>query len=482
MKKKINHHKEGDFKKESDSISELNNDATIHINQELYKKNSDLALKNKIFSLLHALYDITTRSLQIDEIARKFVYIIRNKLNFDLVSIFQYDKEKEVFSPIALTVSDRLRASFRKIEDDFANFSVPYDDKNIITSSFKGKKMIESSDLGGVFSHHFSEKTINTLISSAGIKSTLAYPLLLEDKKVGVLLLSLNRAFDELNPFEKEALSNLVDVVTVSLDKSMVYEDLRIANKKLTKLDQAKSEFMSIASHQLRTPLAGISGYLSMMMDGDYGNLDPEQKPILADILRASQRLARIVNVFLNVTRIEAGRFVMNFGKAPFYPVIKDICKELKPTADKRGVKLILKKAILPEVEADIDKMKDVVLNLIDNAIKYTPKGTVTVSAKADDRKVHVQVQDTGVGIAREEVENLFSKFVRGSGIAQVQPDGSGLGLYIAKRVVEGHSGKIWVESEGEGKGSTFHFEIPIVADKESKLKTKEFQDRAKAE
>lgn len=452
------------------------------INQELYKKNLELATKNKILALLHELYDITTRTLQVEDTARKMVYSIRQKLNFDLVSIYQYDQVQKTFFPIALTTSQRLQSVFRKIEDDFSHLSIKETDKeNLIVSCFHRNEMMESDNFGGVFSDHFSDDVIEEICKRSGIKTTLAYPLLLEDKKIGVLILSLNRHFKNLNLFEKEALNNLVDVVTISLDKSVVYDDLREANDKLKELDKAKSEFMSIASHQLRTPLAGISGYLSMIMDGDYGETADEQKPILKDILNASQRLSRIVNVFLNVTRIEAGRFVMNFTTAPFHDVIEDIYKELKPTADKKDVKLILKKTKLPEVEADIDKVKDVILNLVDNAIKYTPEGSVTISAESNKRTVHVMVQDTGVGIAPEEAKNLFTKFVRGSGIAQVQPDGSGLGLYIAKRVVEGHAGKIWVESEGEGKGSTFHFEIPIKADKESKAKTEEFQARAKA-
>lgn len=345
------------------------------------------------------------------------------------------------------------------------------------------------------------QENIQAIIEALHVmKAAILIPVFNQGKLAGILALN-----DKLSgeAYAKEDIA-LFDVIApqlgASLEKARLYEDvkefnvkleheikkattdLREANTKLTQLDQAKSEFMSIASHQLRTPLAGISGYLSMMMDGDYGEINPEQKPVVRDILNASQRLARIVNVFLNVTRIEAGRFVMNFSKAPFFSVIEDIYKELKPTAEKKGVQLTLEPAELPEVEADIDKMKDVILNLIDNAIKYSPEGSVHVTAKANKRTIHVQVKDTGVGIEPNEAKNLFSKFVRGSGIAQVQPDGSGLGLYIAKRVIEGHGGKIWVESEGAGKGSVFHFEIPIVADPESVKKTEEFQQRAKKE
>jgi signal transduction histidine kinase len=131
-------------------------------------------------------------------------------------------------------------------------------------------------------------------------------------------------------------------------------------------------------------------------------------------------------------------------------------------------------------VEVDVDKIKDVVLNLIDNAIKYSPKGSVAVSAESDGKVVHVMVKDSGVGIAPEEARNLFSKFVRGSGIARVEPNGSGLGLFIAKKITEEHGGRIWVESEGEGKGSTFQFEIPVKADKAALKKVAEMKARVR--
>ena len=217
-----------------------------------------------------------------------------------------------------------------------------------------------------------------------------------------------------------------------------------------------------------------------MISAGDYGKTSPEQVPIIDDVLEATRRLIRMVNIFLNATRIEAGRFVMNYAKVPFEDVIEAIYKELKPTAEAKGVKLVYKKKKLGDVEVDVDKIKDVILNLTDNAIKYSPKGKVTITAEMTKKTVHVMVKDSGVGIAPDEVDNLFAKFVRGSGIARVEPNGSGLGLFIAKKITEGHGGKIWAESEGEGKGSTFQFEIPLKADPIAKKKSDEFKARAK--
>lgn len=316
-----------------------------------------------------------------------------------------------------------------------------------------------------------------------------------------IILMTRKRSGDGLTVQDIQLFEVLTPQIASAIQKALLYQEaqefnqklareverqtkeLRSANEKLTELDQAKSEFMSIASHQLRTPLAGINGYLSMMEDGDFGRLTKQQQPIIHDVAQATQRLIRMVNVFLNVTRIEAGRFVMNYTKQPFGEVMMDIYKTLKPTADAKGVKLTIdEKGVnkLPTIDVDMDKIKDVIINLTDNAIKYSPDGHVHMSAEANSRTVHVMIKDSGVGIPKEEVDNLFDKFVRGSGIARVEPNGSGLGLFIARKIVEGHGGKIWAASEGEGKGATFQFKIPIKADKEAKKKTEEFKKRAK--
>ncbi len=325
-----------------------------------------------------------------------------------------------------------------------------------------------------------------------------AVPVAYKDSLIAIIVLSRKLSGEMFSLEDIQFLQVIAPQMASAIQKAKLYQeekefgiklqrevekataDLKVANAKLTELDKAKSEFMSIASHQLRTPLAGIMGYLSMVIQGDYGNMTKEQEPILRSVLDATQRLIRMVNLFLNVTRIEAGRFVMNYTKKPFNEIVNAVYMELKPTADKKDVKLIYKDKKLPEVEVDEDKIKDVMLNLIDNAIKYSPAGAVTVTAEANKRNVHFKVKDTGVGIPVVEVKNLFDKFVRGSGIAQVDPNGSGLGLFIARKITEGHGGRIWAESEGEGKGSTFNFEVPIKADTDAKKKTEDFKKQAK--
>jgi len=241
-------------------------------------------------------------------------------------------------------------------------------------------------------------------------------------------------------------------------------EQLAIANDRLKQMDKAKSEFLSIASHQLRTPLTGIKGYLSMIMEGDYGPVPDKASKVIGDVFLASDRLSRLINVFLNVSRIESGRFDLNRKDVDLIQLVGEAVSELKPTAEKKQLALVFHKPkeLLPHLNIDRDKIKDVLINLIDNAIKYTPAGKVEVALSRAESQLKVAVKDTGVGILSEEVGELFKKFVRGEGIAQVDTSGSGLGLYIAKKIVEAHGGKIWVESPGKGKGATFSFTLPI--------------------
>ncbi len=210
--------------------------------------------------------------------------------------------------------------------------------------------------------------------------------------------------------------------------------------------------------------MTGIMGYLSMMTQGDFGAIKPEHQKILVDLLSESQRMIRLINLFLNVSKIEAGKFTYTRKPTQLTDLVAHEVKEIEKAAADKGLKLTVKspKTSLPLIQADADKLEDVILNLLDNAIKYTAKGTVTATVSQADGMVRFAVKDSGIGIKPTDAPELFNKFVRGSGIAQIHPDGSGLGLFIAKSIIDAHGGRIWAESEGEGQGSTFQFTLPI--------------------
>mgnify|MGYP003465974640 FL=1 len=236
------------------------------------------------------------------------------------------------------------------------------------------------------------------------------------------------------------------------------------ANEKLKGLDKLKSEFLSLAAHQLRSPLTAMKGYASMVVEGSYGEINPQAKDAVERIFQASKNLGKVVEDLLDVSKIEQGG--MKFVMEPFslVEIASDMAKDLSITADKRGLKVNFESdsADLCMVNGDKEKLRQVVLNFIDNSIKYTKEGTINVSVKRDKNKVLFRVKDTGMGMTPEIKASLFQKFARGDG-ARMNTTGSGLGLYLAKEIVSAHKGEVMVDSEGPGKGSTFGMDLDAI-------------------
>lgn len=241
-------------------------------------------------------------------------------------------------------------------------------------------------------------------------------------------------------------------------------EKLRMAYEKLEKLDKLKSEFISITSHQLRTPLSGLKGFLSMLLEGDFGELDQIKRDVIKDLLRSAERLVRTVNLFLDISRIEVGKLRVEKKKVSIENLITEVIQEFIPEIEKRGLTIQFKKPekSLGMIKMDRDKIKDAILNLVDNSIKYTKKGEIIIKAGIKDKMLEVAVEDTGMGIAKEDLPQLFAKFSRGSNRPPINPGGSGLGLFVVKKIVDLHDGEVWAQSEGLGKGSKFIFKIPV--------------------
>lgn len=243
-------------------------------------------------------------------------------------------------------------------------------------------------------------------------------------------------------------------------------KDLEVANEKLKELDRMKSEFLSLASHQIRSPLTAIKGYSSMLIDGDFGDISLRAKEAVRTIFTSCQNLITIVNDFLDISRIEQGRMVYQKEKFDLIAISREAIKSLEPNISKAGLELVLDipKNFEALVDGDKGKIRQVVLNLVDNAVKYTKKGKITVSAHIENRKVRLEVKDEGIGMSEEDIGKIFTKFTRIKDAYQTNVIGTGLGLYIAKKIIEAHNGQIEAKSEGKGLGSTFWFELPTLS------------------
>jgi len=242
---------------------------------------------------------------------------------------------------------------------------------------------------------------------------------------------------------------------------------IEVANEKLKELDQLKSEFLSLATHQIRSPLTAIKGYASLMLEGDYGALSPRVKEPVDVIMKSTENLITIVGEFLDISRIEQGRMIYNKEKFDMCALVKETAKNILPNIEKAGIKLIdkIKPGSTCIAYGDKNKIQQIIGNLLDNSIKYTPKDEkdafIEISIDEVDDKVRVCVRDGGIGIDPAEVGKLFNKFVRTKDAHKTNVTGTGLGLYIAKKMMEAQGGTISVSSQGQGKGSTFYIELP---------------------
>jgi len=268
----------------------------------------------------------------------------------------------------------------------------------------------------------------------------------------------------------KEALEELsrnlqkkVDEQTKEIRKS--YEVEKKAHEELKKLDKAKNQFILATQHHLRTPLTGMLGYLDLIFGGSYGKVPAKLKNTLKRFESATKILIRLVNEFLDISQFQLGREVI--AKKPdvqIESILKEIVDEINPEAEAKNLYIKIEQSKkMPSVNADPEKLKVALFNIIDNGIKYTNKGGITIKVETIDSNIRFAIKDTGTGIAQKDLKFLFNKlFERGEKADKFYATGRGIGLFISTLIIEAHRGRIWAESKGKDKGSIFYIQIPI--------------------
>ncbi len=228
-------------------------------------------------------------------------------------------------------------------------------------------------------------------------------------------------------------------------------------------IERLKTEFVSLSAHQLRTPLSAIKWSLMMLLDGDLGPISQGQRDILEKTYQSNERMIALINDLLNLARIEEGKYVLNLAPTDMIKICQSVIDPSEEAFKNKGIKFSFNKPAKKVIQVSVDeeKLKLVIQNLLDNALKYTPRnGEVSLSLKETINGVRVEVKDTGMGIAEREQKRVFSKFFRTNEAVLTEPAGSGLGLYMAKNIIEGHGGEIGFVSRA-GKGTTLYFVLP---------------------
>lgn len=307
------------------------------------------------------------------------------------------------------------------------------------------------------------------------------FPLVAKNKNIGLILLSTKKHQEFFDRDSSRIIKIICDQAAISLENAILYDkaqefnaklklkvfdatkDLQEANSRLIKIDKSKSDFISIASHQLRTPLTIIKGFTSMLLEGSFGIVPGKQIEPLKMVYQANDRLIQLIENLLNISRIEAGKLQFKYTITQLEDIVNNVIEELRTNANLKGLKLIWSKpsSPLPPLNIDEEKIRQVIMNLIENALKYTNEGEVNVKLEKNDNQIEFSVIDSGLGIKPGDLSKLFQKFSRGTGNTALK-EGTGLGLYVARQMIEIHKGKIWAESDGENMGSKFIFQLPI--------------------
>lgn len=439
--------------------------------KELKQVNIDLETRNKYLTSLQKISSTITRSLNFEEVVSFIATSIKKEMGFCAGVVNFVDDKSRVMYIGAMTQDDNINKIISSLPKKPHEYRVSYDDSdNIAIRAMHSSNIEKSNSVYDVFRPAITKTQADQLQKALNIKSVVAIPMYSENKIIGSIDFFLYVEIENIRQADIEVMKALTDQTGLVIKNLNLYSEissknieLEDANIHLKQLDEAKSEFLSIASHQLRTPLTGIKGYLSMLVEGDYGKIPGKINDVLKQVFEASNRMARLVDVFLNVSRIESGRLKLELNGFDLNELVYRSVKDLTINANEHKLKLNFKKDNeVYIVRADSDKIKDVLLNLIDNAIKYTKQGSIDVKLSKKDSHALVEVIDTGVGLEQEDIDKLFNKFSRGQDSAKINTGGSGLGLYVAKKVIDAHGGKIWVESSGKGKGSKFSFTLPL--------------------
>lgn len=344
----------------------------------------------------------------------------------------------------------------------------PVGDVQAIKHTAPGDVLV-SGALGPALRSKFEESVIGAMIGLDLGDS--------RDDSRGYLILGARKNGKSYSPKDIQTISTASSTLAIAIQNALRIDEIRefnenlqerieeqvrkyrVANEKLRKLDETKDEFISMASHQLRTPLTSVKGYLSMVLEGDVGELNAQQKDLLKQSYLSSQRMVNLIADLLNLSRLNTGKFVIDSHPTDLRMIVDQEIVQLAESAKAKNIQLVWDMPpTLGLTLLDEGKMHQVIMNFIDNAIYYTPEGgTVVVTLVETAKDFEFRVRDSGIGVPRAQQYRLFTKFYRADNARRVRPDGTGLGLYMAKKIILAQGGSIIFESE-EGQGSTFGF------------------------
>ena len=438
-----------------------------HVSQEMYARNRELAETNKTLSLLRTIDALVLEShASLKMVCEHITEAITQAADYAFVGLLTRSS-----STRDELVLNSWSGSAWLGQDSPLGLSQPLHLK-LAHEWFIQPESTALVSLDGLSDQAMAaflgcpEADIARIRQRVPLKSLYAVKLLARRHLVGLLVVGFLSPANEVNQADTTLMDRLSESVGVALDNKLLFEEnqhvlrqLRDSNAKLKALDEAKDDFISMASHQLRTPLTSVKGYISMIKEGDAGKITPTQDQMLAQAFFSSQRMVYLIADLLNVSRLRTGKFVIEATPVNLAQMISEETEQLVEIAKSQSQTLSYEAPKkFPELMLDDVKIRQVIMNFVDNALHYTPSGgKITVRLLEKPSTVEMRVEDNGIGVPKRDQPHLFTKFYRAANARKARPDGTGLGLFMAKKVIVAQGGSVIFESK-EGKGSTFGF------------------------
>lgn len=444
------------------------------------------------------LTDELTNSIDLSKIVDSIVDSIKKSMQLDRAGILLIDQGGETIKyKIAKVVGFNENNGISLVQDNFLTQYLEKTQKPLV---------MEEMQMLARDSNYAEEKQGFEQLSEnmKHIEASLCLPMIISSKLIGIIVLGSKESGDAYTNEDLELLSTLSKQAAIALDNARLYKEVqdfsktlqqkveeqtselrnqkekvekalmvekqaheleKHANEELKHLDENKTDFMLITQHHLRTPLSVNNGFLDLMLGGTFGKIPPKIKDVILRLSESTQKEIDVVNELLDVSSYQIGKDMIHLDHPiDFEALMNETLKDLTAEAESHNIYLKYEKqGDIPKIPADRMKLKLVLTNVIDNCIKYTAKGGVTVNMEVKNDKLLISVTDTGIGLSDEVIQNLFKQsFHRGEQAKKLFAVGKGLGLFLSGKIVEGHHGKIWAESRGDGKGSVFYIELPV--------------------
>jgi signal transduction histidine kinase len=421
-------------------------------------------------AILPRLQRVLLETLDFNEVVQRIVNKLLSEPSFQeygyrIVVLSLFDETKQVLKRISLSSTPEATKTLQVSAVPFEEIEIPINaDNNLLVKSFKEKKPKLTHFWPDLFVPVLTPEQALTNQTNAEIKTSLIYPIIVKEKSIGTLIFSMIKNVDHISEEEHEVLYSFADVVGIALQNSQLFTSLKKANEELKELNKMKDEFVFIATHDLKTPVTAIDGYISLI-EKKQPKFSEDIEKNFEEVKAASDRLKQLVNDLLQVARGESGTIKVEIAPVDIDEIITKVQQEVQVIADNKKVKLITNfDPSVKMVLGDALKLPEIIENLMSNAIKFNnPDGNVVVTTKKADKFLEIAIADTGHGIPIAEQPKVFEKFFKYRNEKTQDIPGTGLGLFVVKMLIEKMGGRISFTS-AEEKGTTFTFTLPLAS------------------